>query len=131
MAFSSGRCDIGFSRGVLNRLTGISYSDGTPPVTYSYDAGGQTAFALSRITQITENGNSQAFTYDNLGRITSVMHNIDGTNYQVQYAYNPVNQMTSITYPSGRVVKPDYYSVGFLKQIADIKVLLRNIWEFF
>jgi RHS repeat-associated protein len=103
----------------VHRLTGISYSDGTPAATYSYDAGGQTAFALSRITQITENGNSQAFTYDNLGRITSVMHNVDGTNYQVQYAYNPVNQMTSITYPSGRVVKPDYYSVGFLKQIAD------------
>lgn len=47
------------------------------------------------------------------------MHSIDGTNYQVQYAYNPENQMNSITYPSGRVVKPDYYSIGFLKQIAD------------
>ena len=56
----------------INRLTGVSYSDNTTPsVSYSYDAGGQTAFALGRLTQITENGNSQAFTYDNVGRITS------------------------------------------------------------
>jgi RHS repeat-associated protein len=103
----------------INRITGISYSDGTPPVSYSYDTGGQTAFALGRVTQISENGNSQAFTYDNVGRITSVIETIDGTNYQVQYAYNPANQLVSTTYPSGRIVKPDYYSVGFLKQIAD------------
>lgn len=103
----------------INRLTNVSYSDNTTPsVSYSYDSGGQAAFALGRLTSITEGPNSQTFTYDNLGRITSVMHSIDGT-YQVQYAYNPDNQMASITYPSGRIVKPDYYSVGFLKQIAD------------
>ena len=103
----------------INRVTGVSYSDNTTPsVSYSYDSGGQAAFALGRLTSIIESPNSQTLTYDNLGRITSVMHSI-GPNYQVQYAYNPANQLTSITYPTGRVVKPDYYSVGFLKQIAD------------
>ena len=37
----------------------------------------------------------------------------------MQYAYNAANQLTSTTYPSGRIVKPDYDSVGLLKQIAD------------
>jgi RHS repeat-associated protein len=106
----------------LNRVTSVSYSDSTPSVTYTYDIG---AFALGRLTKMTEDvstastPNAQAFTYDNLGRITGVTHTITGTNYPVQYGYNTAGQMTSITYPSGRIVNPGYDAVGRLAQVAD------------
>lgn len=110
----------------LNRLTGVSYSDNsTPAVTYSYDGIGQQQFALGRLTKITEDvstastPNAQSFTYDNLGRITQVAYTIAGTNYPVTYAYNAAGQMTSMTYPSGRIVRPGYDGVGRLAQVAD------------
>jgi RHS repeat-associated protein len=103
----------------LNRLRGLTYNDGTPSVAYSYDTGGQAVFALGRLTQLTDNGNSQAFGYDNLGRVTSVTHTIDGTQYAVGYAYNAADQITAIMYPSNRVINQTYDAVGRLKQIAD------------
>jgi YD repeat-containing protein len=103
----------------LSRLRGMTYSDGTASVSYAYDAGGQAAHALGRLTQVTENGNSQVFGYDNLGRITSATNTIDGTNYTVQYAYNSASQLTSLTYPSGRVVRSGYDPFGRLTGVSD------------
>lgn len=102
----------------LNRLTGIFSSDATPSVSFSYDAGGSTAFALGRLSSTTEGANSQTFTYDNLGRTTSISHVIDGVQYVTGYAYNPTGQLTSLTYPSGRVVTNRYDSIGRLSSIA-------------
>jgi YD repeat-containing protein len=81
----------------LNRVRAVTYSDGTPGSTYTYDVGGPTAFALGRITAIGDNGNSQALTYDNLGRATQVQYTIDGTPYAIQYAYNAANQLIALT----------------------------------
>ena len=110
----------------LNRLTGVSYSDNfTPSVNYTYDTGGQAAFALGRLTKIIEDvsnataPNAQTFTYDNLGRVTAVTHTISGTNYPVSYGYNASGQVTSITYPSGRIVQPSFDGVGRLAQVVD------------
>lgn len=107
----------------INRVSGISYSDSTPPVTYQYDAGGSAAFALDRLTKITEDSrtpaNSQTFTYDNLGRIKSVSQVIDSSTYLVQYGYNAVSQPTSITYPTNRVVSQNYDAIGRPSSIAD------------
>src|SRR6185437_2002193 len=104
----------------LNRPIGINYTgdpSGTAPVNYQYDAGGQTAFALDRLTKVTDGANSQTFTYDNLGRVTSVSHVIGGTSYAVGYSYNAANQVGSITYPTGRVVYNNYDSVGRLQTV--------------
>ena len=99
----------------LNRPIGINYTgdpSGTAPVNYQYDAGGQAAFANGRMTKITDGVNSQTFTYDNLGRITSVANLISGTPYPVGYSYDPASQVGSITYPTGRVVYENYDAVG-------------------
>jgi RHS repeat-associated protein len=103
----------------INRLAGVTYSDGTPSVTYQHDSGGAAAFALTRMTKIIEGSNSQTFTYDNLGRIKTVSHVIDGTTYLVQYGYNLASQLTSITYPSGRVVSQNLDAFGSMAAIAD------------
>lgn len=109
--------------GVGRPLT-VSYSDGTPSRAYGYDSGGATAFALTRLTSITDGGNSQTLTYDNLGRNTSVDQGIASVlpplsqHYVIQYAYNLLSQVTQITYPSGHVVAQNYDSLGRLCTIG-------------
>jgi RHS repeat-associated protein len=116
-------CRIQDARGIvktltydgINRPTGFTYSDGTASVTYQYDTGGASAFALDRLTKILEGPtNSQTFTYDNLGRITTVAQVIGTKTYNIQYAYNLASQLTSITYPSNRVVTQNYDAIGRL-----------------
>lgn len=97
----------------INRVASVSYSDSTPGQTYTYDTGGSPAFALQRLTKVTEGAtNSQTFGYDALGRVTSVSHVIDANTYPVQYGYNPLSQPTSITYPSGRIIAQGYDAIG-------------------
>jgi RHS repeat-associated protein len=119
-------CRVQDARGIVKTLTydginrplTVSYSDGTPSVTYAYDAGGVGAFALDRLTSITEGSNSQTFTYNNLGRIISANQIIDSVSYPLQYSYNLLGQLATITYPSGRVVTETYNNIGQPASIA-------------
>jgi RHS repeat-associated protein len=107
-----------FSYDAINRPIGVTYSDGTPPVTYQYDTGGAAAFALDRLTKVTEGPasptpvNSHTLTYDNLGRVLTDSQSIDQRTYLIRYAYNLASQITSSTYPSGRVVLQNYDAIG-------------------
>ncbi len=115
-----------FSYDGVNRIIGIRYSNAsggadptnTPPVTYTYDTGGAGAFALDRLTKITEGPatptpvNSHTFTYDNFGRILTDTQSIDQQTYLIRYGYNLAGEITSITYPSGRVVLQNYDAIG-------------------
>ncbi len=109
-----------FSYDGINRIIGVQYSNtsggadpaNTPPLTYAYDTGGSGVFALDRLTKITEGSNSHTFTYDNLGRIKSDTQIIDAHTYSITYAYNLTGEITSITYPSGRVVLQNYDAIG-------------------
>ncbi len=121
-------CRVQDARGVtktltydgINRLTGAAYSDGTTPgVSYAYDTGGAAAFALTRVIKITEGSNSQTLSYDNLGRTISVSQIVDGTPYLTQYGYNLASQLTSITYPTGRLVTQNVDAIGRLSSISD------------
>jgi RHS repeat-associated protein len=110
-----------FSYDGINRLSGVTYTNdpaSTAPATYQYDTGGQGAFALGRLTKITEGSNSQTFTYDNRGRITSANMVIDGTPYPLTYAYNAADQVTSITYPTSRIVSQNFDALGRMQSIA-------------
>jgi RHS repeat-associated protein len=131
-------CRIVDARGVvknlsydgINRISGVSYTNdpaGTPGVVYHYDAGGQAAFALDRLTSINEGTNSQTFTYDNLGRMATVTDLFDGVSYPLTYAYNPANQVSSVTYPSGRIVSQNYDTVGRMQSIASAGITYLSV----
>ena len=65
---------IYFTYDALDRLTQKTYSDSTPPVSYSYDTAG-VAYAIGRLTQMASNGiysNTRAF--DPLGNVTAGSH---------------------------------------------------------
>ena len=104
----------------LNRLTGITYNVGTtgvtatPGVTLTYDQGGSTAYALGRLTSMTDGVGSETYTYNNLGEMTQLQKVISGTTYTTGYAYNLAGELSSITYPSTRVVQQSFDTIGRL-----------------
>jgi len=65
-----------------------------------------------------DSAGSETFTYDVLGRVTEVQKVISGTTYTLSYGYNLAGEMTSITYPSGRVVQQSYDNIGRLAAVT-------------
>jgi RHS repeat-associated protein len=108
----------------LNRLTGISYNvsgapgvPSTASVTYSY---GSTPASYNNglLIGLTDGSGSENYTYDNLERPTQLQKIIGSTTYTTTFGFNLANELTSITYPSGRIVQPSYDAVARLSQVA-------------
>jgi RHS repeat-associated protein len=103
----------------LNRITSRSYSDGTPNVTFTYDAAG-VANSKGRLTSVSTSVSATNNTaYDVLGRVTAANQVIDGQTYTLSYGYNLAGAHTSITYPSGRVISMEYDPSGRLGGVRD------------
>jgi len=102
----------------LSRLTGKTYSNGQGAVTYQYDQGGATAFALGRLTSITDPSGSETYTYNQMGWIIQLQKVIGTTAYPISYQYNAGGQVTQVTYPSNRVVQQNVDNIGRLNTIA-------------
>lgn len=115
----------------LNRPTSRSYSDGTPTVAYFYDAQNLPPGAPSldrglskgRLVAITYGGGSEGAYYggyDELGRVTRSLQRTDGQDYSFpSYTYDLAGNLTSQTYPSGRVVKTEYDAAGRLAGVRN------------
>jgi RHS repeat-associated protein len=109
----------------LNRLSTISYNVGTsgvtatPGVTLTYDQGGSAAFALGRLTNMADGVGSETYTYNLLGEMTQLQKLIGATTYTTSYAYNLAGELSSITYPSSRVVQQSFDTIGRLCAVGN------------
>ncbi len=102
----------------LDRVTNRNYSDGTPAVTYAYDAAG-VANSKGRLTSVGSSVSNYSYSaYDALGRVLGGTQMIDGQAYTLGYQYDLAGNMKSQTYPSGRVVVTEFDSAG---RIAGVK----------
>ena len=103
----------------LNRITTRSYSDSTPTVTYVYDAVG-VANSKGRPTSVSSSVSATNYTaYDPLGRVKNANQVTDGQTYSLSYSYNLAGNLTSLTYPSGRVIETRYDSAGRVVGVKD------------
>ena len=94
----------------LHRLTQARYGDGTIS-TYVYDQG---ANGVGRLTSMTDPGPiTTSWTYTAMGRVATKTQTIGSgataRTHQLTYAYNPTTgQLTSVTYPSGKLITYTY-----------------------
>ncbi len=86
-----------------NRPVKIAYSDGTPTVTYAYDADGD-------VTSVTDSTGTRTLAYDADGELTS------GGGFS--YAYDADGNVTSRTYPDKTVVKDAFNSDDELASVS-------------
>lgn len=101
----------------MNRPYQTSYNVGstgvaaTPTVTNTY---GTSVAQLNngRLLSVTDGVGSETYSYDNLGQITQEQQVISGNTYTIGYQYNSDGTVSSITYPSGRVVQQGYDAIG-------------------
>ena len=110
----------------LNRPYQIIYNVGatgvpaTPTVTYTFGTNPALFNKGRLITLATSGVETDTFTWDLLGRTTGVSKNITGAQtYNIGYGYNLAGEVTSLTYPSNRVVTQTYDAIGRSSQISD------------
>jgi RHS repeat-associated protein len=87
-------------------------------VTYSYDSTSGGNKGVGRLTGVTEESGSSAFTYDAQGRLTQDVKTIQGRSYTVGYAYDRNAKVTQLTLPSGRTVSFTRASDGLVTAIS-------------
>jgi RHS repeat-associated protein len=72
-----------------------------------------------RLLTMTDSLGSETYSYDpHLPLTTQVQKVVSGTTYATSYTYNLAGELTSLVYPSGRVVKQSYDAIGRLCEIA-------------
>ncbi len=109
----------------LNRARSVTYSDATPAATYTYDEAHTNYFNQDRLTKVetaetsTAPATAQAFDYDLMGRVAGHSQTIGASIYPTGYSYNLVDEMTTETYPSGRVVTNAYDAAARMTGVAD------------
>ncbi len=118
-----------FSYDGLNRVTSLTFTDGTPTVTYTYDQARTGFFNKNALTRVeTADGGTlrpetpataTEFDYDQMGRVVKHRQSIGTQTYAMEYGYNLAGQLTSEKYPSGRIVSTGYDVNGRLSQISD------------
>ncbi|HVB58721.1 MAG TPA: RHS repeat-associated core domain-containing protein [Candidatus Acidoferrales bacterium] len=108
----------------LNRLTGISYNvsgatgvPATASVGLTYGANAS-QYNNGRLITMTDGVGSENYSYNNLGQLAQLQKVIGTTTYTINYAFNLANELTQITYPSGRVVQQSVDPIGRLCEIA-------------
>jgi RHS repeat-associated protein len=89
----------------------------TAETTLSYKLSGT---GIGQLDTVTNGAITEAFSYDSMGRPASVNRSFPGNSntYTTNYdEYNTINQLKSLTYPSGKKLKTIYDNRGRLDQI--------------
>jgi RHS repeat-associated protein len=116
-----------FTYDKLNRPTHKYYGlveDTHLKTRYYYDEPGH-GYAKGRLTRmvIYENPGSSSilleeeYSYDKLGRITSVTRTIDGISRTVSFEYDALSRVVKETYPDGEIVTCTYNGGGMLESV--------------
>ncbi len=80
---------------------------------------GSPVYALGRLTSTADGVGSEAYAYNNLGEMTQLQKIIGTTTYTTSYAYNLAEELSSITYPSSRVVQQSFDAIGRLCAVGN------------
>src|SRR4029077_8613858 len=103
---------ITYSYDPLNRLTGRTYSNSDPSVTYTYDQtaclGQPTCYNVGHRTSMTDAGGSEAVSYDKMGRELTHQRTTNSITKTTSYTYNLNGSLATMVYPSGRTITYAY-----------------------
>ena len=117
----------------LNRLKTISYPDSQLNILYSYDENSSGQLGIGQLTSMQDASGITQYQYDIFANLISTNTQRGWTNQTVAYAYNNDDQLTQLSYPSGRIVNYNYDIAGRINAVTstdssgNIQSLLSNI----
>jgi YD repeat-containing protein len=89
---------ITYGYDVLNRVTGRTYSNGDPAVTYTYDQSGclglSACYNIGRRTSMTDADGSETWAYDQMGREWAERRVTNGITKSTAYTYNRYSHLS-------------------------------------
>ena len=88
----------------LNRLTLVTLDD-LSTIAYEYDVGTN---AKGRLNKITDSSGTTTWAYDNFGAVTQKVQTIGLVALTTAYGYDTAGRLSTMTYPSGKVVTYGY-----------------------
>ncbi len=101
----------------MNRLTDVTYTDGTSG-SYRYDTDAaipghtEANYPIGRLKQVSSGDFRTSYRYDALGRVQASMQEVGTSQYVFGYGYNLAGALSSMTYPSGRIVTYGFDDAG-------------------
>ena len=101
----------------LNRVTSATYTNGaaTPiSISYAYDQGTN---GIEHLTGITESSGLTNYSYDQHGRMITEQRIAHGQTYTTSYGYDTSGRLSSLTYPSGRVINYSFDAMGRISEV--------------
>ena len=113
-----------YSYDALNRVSGVTFSDTTPTITYLYDDITAGNFGKGRLTKITDGTGNTTYKYDILGRLIQKTQTTGTVVRSVSYGYDSLGRMSSMTYPSGKVLT---YTFDVQGRVASMAVNAVNL----
>ncbi|MEM7254727.1 MAG: RHS repeat-associated core domain-containing protein [Pseudomonadota bacterium] len=102
----------------LSRLLTITTPNGLHDVSFTYDSDALGVNGLGRLTHMSDEAGDTDYAYDARGNVIRETKTIDGQSYQVRYTWDERRRLTSITYPSGRVVGFTRDSLGRVASVT-------------
>jgi RHS repeat-associated protein len=119
-----------FTYDALNRIKTLTYNDGTPGITYTYNPPQSANNTGGRLASVANSVATELYRYDLMGRPVLCTKTIAGQDYKIAYAYHPDGTRASITYPSGRLVTFKEDSIGRLSEIDNNSSSLLSIGSY-
>ena len=108
----------------MNQLTGKSYSNGDPSVSYSYNQTSYNGLTIAngkgQRTGMSDASGQTAWSYDKMGRVVTEERTIGSITKTLSYSYNLDGSLASVTYPSGRTVTYTPSAVGRATSAKDV-----------
>jgi len=97
------------------KTTGSGSNNANVCITYGTSSA---SFNNGRPTALADPTGSEAYIYNNLGQVTQLQKTVGSTQYNLLYAYNLAGELTSVTYPSGRVITQNLDAIGRLSSVV-------------
>jgi RHS repeat-associated protein len=118
-----------YSYDALNRVTDVTFSDGTPPLYYQYDSASVWGIGITnpvgRLVLETVPNDGKISSYDAMGRVTSEWEcqfafncNSSYGPWETSVQYDLLGGVAQLTYPSGRLVKTTYNTAARPTQVT-------------
>lgn len=99
----------------LNRITGTNYPNDTD-VSYTYDGNSK----IGTLTSVTDAAGTVNYTYDNRLRKTAEARTVGGVTKTTQFAYDPMDRVTSQTNPDNEVITNTFNNQGEIESVSNV-----------